>query len=327
MNVDGGWVVGVDGKSVLVKEFIEVLTQYDPVPGSHTGDVDARLAALDSEGVDQRARLPQLDPGAVRLARPRGPRALLPDLQRAHRRGAGAVGQPHLRRRPHQLVGRRGRPPHARRAQGARPEDLPACRCSPGKDEDKRPIDYASTRDGRRVGGHRGVGHPGRRTTSARARRRRRTSSTPSQIGMLQSVAPFRDTFGKYVLGGILDRHPGLQIGCFEGGINWVPSAIQDAQHIAASFRHISNLEIKHDPQDYWDKHMCASFMRRPARARAGRPDRRRPGDVVDRLPAQREHLRLQQRVARRGRRRGRRRDGGGDRRRQRQALPRSWTS
>ena len=36
---------------------------------------------------------------------------------------------------------------------------------------------------------------------------------------------------------GILDRHPGLRIGWFEGGINWVPSAIQDAQHIGASFR------------------------------------------------------------------------------------------
>src|SRR3974390_1723792 len=40
MNVDGGWVLGVDGKSVLVPEFIEVLKQYDPVPGSHTEDVD-----------------------------------------------------------------------------------------------------------------------------------------------------------------------------------------------------------------------------------------------------------------------------------------------
>src|SRR5580692_6360970 len=51
MNVDGGWVLGLDGKSLLVREFIEVLTQYDPVPGSHAGDVDARLAALDSEGI------------------------------------------------------------------------------------------------------------------------------------------------------------------------------------------------------------------------------------------------------------------------------------
>ena len=90
--------------------------------------------------------------------------------------------------------------------------------------------------------------------------------STPNEfnaveIGMLQSVAPFRDLFGKYVFGGILDRHPGLQVGWFEGGINWVPSTIQDAQHIGASFEHLANLEWKLDPQEYWERHMMASFM------------------------------------------------------------------
>ncbi len=58
MNVDGGWVIGVDGKSILVPEFIRVLTQYDPVPGSHAGDVDARLAALDSEGITRELAFP-----------------------------------------------------------------------------------------------------------------------------------------------------------------------------------------------------------------------------------------------------------------------------
>ena len=58
MNVGGGWVIGMDGKSILVPEFIEVLTQYDPVSGSHTGDVDARLAALESEGVSKELAFP-----------------------------------------------------------------------------------------------------------------------------------------------------------------------------------------------------------------------------------------------------------------------------
>jgi predicted TIM-barrel fold metal-dependent hydrolase len=78
---------------------------------------------------------------------------------------------------------------------------------------------------------------------------------------MLVSVSPFRDTFGRYVFGGILDRHPGLRVGWFEAGINWVPSTIQDAQHIAKSFDHMNNLELAHDPQHYWDEHMMASFM------------------------------------------------------------------
>ena len=95
MNVDGGWVLGMDGESILVREFIEVLTQYDPLPGSHTGDVEARLAALDSEGVDRELAFPNavlaLFGWPDREVRER----LLPHLQRAHRRGPGALGRPH----------------------------------------------------------------------------------------------------------------------------------------------------------------------------------------------------------------------------------------
>ena len=46
------------GQSILHPQFLEVLTQYDPLPGSHAGDVDARLAALDSEGVDKELAFP-----------------------------------------------------------------------------------------------------------------------------------------------------------------------------------------------------------------------------------------------------------------------------
>ena len=97
--------------------------------------------------------------------------------------------------------------------------------------------------------------------------------SSPNQfnalsIGMLQSVASFRDTFGKYIFGGILDRHPGLQIGYFEGGINWVPSALQDAEHIAASFRHMADLKVQHEPTYYWEQPHVRLVHGRPAGAR-----------------------------------------------------------
>ena len=114
MNVDGGWVLGVDGQVVLVPEFTAVLTQYDPVSGSHTGDIDARLAAPRLGGHHQGAGFPELRSRPVRMARQGGPRALLPHLQRAHRGGAGAVGPPHLRRGADQLVGCRRGPPDAR---------------------------------------------------------------------------------------------------------------------------------------------------------------------------------------------------------------------
>lgn len=259
MNVDGGWVLGVDGKSILVPEFIEVLTQYDPLPGSHTGDVDARLAALESEGISKE------------LAFPNSILALFGWPDREVRELCFRIYNEHIaeiQERSNQRIFGVGlinwwdadgarRTLEELKALGVRTFLLPL---QPGKDLEKRPIDYASSamtpvweaieEAGLPVSHHIGENPP----------------SSPNQfnalgVGMLQSVAPFRDTFGKYVFGGILDRHPGLRIGWFEGGINWVPSVLQDATHIGASFRHLSNLELQHEPQHYWDNHMMASFM------------------------------------------------------------------
>jgi predicted TIM-barrel fold metal-dependent hydrolase len=259
INVDGGWVLGMNGESVLVKEFIEVLQQYDPLPGSHTGDIEARLAALDSEGVDRE------------LAFPNAVLALFGWPDREVREVCFRIYNEHLAEIQERSGGRTmgvglinwwdpagtKRTVEELKALGLKTFLMPL---SPGKDLDKRPIDFASTAmDGVwqaieeaqvPVTHHIGESPP----------------STPNEfnavgIGMLQSVAPFRDLFGKYVFGGILDRHPGLQVGWFEGGINWVPSTIQDAQHIGASFRHLADHQWKLDPQEYWDQHMMASFM------------------------------------------------------------------
>jgi predicted TIM-barrel fold metal-dependent hydrolase len=259
MNVDGAWVIAMDGKSILVPEFIEVLTQYDPVPGAHASDLDARLAALDSEGVSKELAFPNAvlalfgwPDREVRELCFRIYNEHIAEVQeRSNNRiyGVGLVNwwdAEGARRTVHEL-----------KALGLKTFLMPL---SPGKDVDKRPIDYASlAMDGVweaieeaqvPVSHHIGESPP----------------ATPNEfnaisIGMLQSVAPFRDIFGKYIFGGILDRHPGLRIGWFEGGINWVPSALQDAEHIAASFRHLANWKPQHEPAFYWNEHMCASFM------------------------------------------------------------------
>ena len=259
MNVDGGWVLGANGQSFMVKEFIDVLSQYDPVPGSHTGDIEARLAALDSEGVDRE------------LAFPNAVLALFGWPDRDVRELCFRIYNEHIADLQERSGGRiygvglinwwdadgARRTLEELKALGLRTFLMPL---NPGKDVDKKPIDYASTamdgvwaaieESGVPVSHHIGESPP----------------ATPNEFnavaaGMLQNVAPFRDMFGKYTFGGILDRHLGLRIGWFEGGINWVPSTIQDAQHIAASFQHLADLELQHDPQHYWDEHMYASFM------------------------------------------------------------------
>ena len=262
LNVDGAWAVGMGGQSILHPQFLEVLTQYDPLAGAHAGDIDARLAALDSEGVDKELAFPNSilalfgwPDKEVREVCFRIYNEYIADVQERSGGRIFGVG----------LINWWDADGARRTLEEAKSFGLTTflLPLNPGKDDDKVPIDYASTamddiwsaieESGLPVSHHIGESPP----------------ATPNEfnaveIGMLQSVAPFRDTFGKYVFGGILDRHPNLQIGWFEGGINWVPSVLQDAEHLAASFHHINNLIPAHDPRYYWEHHMMASFMLDP---------------------------------------------------------------
>lgn len=259
VNVDGGWVVAADTNPVLPPGFVEVLTQYDPLAGSHTGDVGARLAALDSEGISRE------------LAFPNAVLALFGWPDREVRELCFRIYNEHIAEVQERSNGRilgvglvnwwdaegTRRTVGELKSLGLKTFLLPLI---PGKDVEKRPIDYASTAmDGvweaiedAQVPVSHHIGESAPATPN---------EFNPLAAGMLQNVAPFRDVFGKYVFGGILDRHPGLRVGWFEGGINWVPATIQDAEHIAASFRHLATLDVQHDPQHYWDAHMYASFM------------------------------------------------------------------
>jgi predicted TIM-barrel fold metal-dependent hydrolase len=80
-------------------------------------------------------------------------------------------------------------------------------------------------------------------------------------VAMMVNIDGFREMFSKYIFGGILDRHPGLRIGWFEGGIAWIPPALQDAEHVLASYQHMLDHPLEHDIQYYWDTHMSASFI------------------------------------------------------------------
>ena len=258
-NVDGAWVVKMGEDMPLHPDFTRVLTQYDPLPGAHAGDVDARLAALDAEGIDRE------------LAFPNAVLALFGWPDREVRETAFRVYNEYMAEVQERSGGRilavglvswwdaagTKRTLEELKSLGLTTFLMPVM---PGRHEDKRPIDIASTEMDEVWGVVEEVGLPVSYHIGESP------PSTPNEfnalpVGMLQSVAPFRDTFAKFVFGGILDRHPGLQVGFFEAGINWVPSALQDADHIGHSFAHLTNLAIEHEPRWYWDNHMCASFI------------------------------------------------------------------
>src|SRR3546814_12989730 len=57
------------------------------------------------------------------------------------------------------------------------------------------------------------------------------------------------------------DRHPRLQTVFAEGGINWGPGALQDAELTYGAHRGIYDIIPKHRPSHYWRHNMYATFQ------------------------------------------------------------------
>jgi predicted TIM-barrel fold metal-dependent hydrolase len=256
---DDAWTIGSGEKAFLPREFTAVLTQYDPLVGSSTRDLEARLSQLEADGVRRE------------LAFPNALLALMgyPDLEM--REVCFRIYNEYLAELQERSSGRFygvgliswWDPDGARRTLkemkelGIRTFWLPL---KPGAGSDGKPIDYngpamAPIWEAVEESGLPVSHHIGEAPLSAPC------ASNAYAVSMVHNAAPFREMFARYVCGGLLDRHKGLRIGWFEGGINWVPGAIQDAQHMYVSFRHMLDFELEHDVRYYWDNHMYSAFM------------------------------------------------------------------
>jgi predicted TIM-barrel fold metal-dependent hydrolase len=256
---DGAWTLAVGGKGFLPREFTAVLMQYDPLAGSSTHDIGARMGELASDGVYRELAFPNAMLGLMGWP-DKGVRELCFRIYNQHIAALQAqsggrfygVGMVNwwdgdgCRRTLREL-----------KDLGLTTFWLPL---KPGTGEDGKPIDYNSPAmypvwEAIEESGLPVAHHIGEAPLASPCR------DNSVLVGMVHNVAPFREMFGRYVFGGILDRHPGLRIGWFEGGINWIPGALQDAEHLYASLRHMADHEIAHEVDYYWRTHMYASFM------------------------------------------------------------------
>jgi len=256
---DGAWNLAVGGKTFLPREFTAVLKQYDPLAGAATNDGEARMRELESDGIHRELAFPNALLGLMGW----------PDKE--VRELCFRIYNRHIAELQEQSNGRfygvgminwwdgEG----ARRTLielkdlGLTTFWLPL---KPGAGDDGKPIDYNSPAmypvwEAIEESGLPVAHHIGEAPLASPCR------DNGILVGMVHNVAPFREMFGRYVFGGILDRHPGLQVGWFEGGINWVPAALQDAEHLYASLQHMADHPIDHDVEHYWRTHMWASFM------------------------------------------------------------------
>jgi predicted TIM-barrel fold metal-dependent hydrolase len=256
---DGAYQVGRKGQSFLPGDFSAVLMQYDDLPGAASTNIEARIQELHEDGVEKELAFPnailalfhypdkELRELAFRIYNEYI--AELQERSNGHFYGAGLINwwDPEGTKRTLAEL----------KSLGLKTFLLPL---NPGKDDDGVPIDYGSTgmkpvwdeieAAGLPVSHHIGETPP----------------KSPCQfnsvvVGMMINIDGFREQFAKYIFSGILDDHPGLRIGWFEGGIAWVPWALQDAEHLVASYQHMFNRPLEHDVRYYWDTHMSASFM------------------------------------------------------------------
>lgn len=257
---DGAYMVGMaPGKTMLPLDFSRVLMQYDDLAGAATTNVQARVEELRSDGVDKELAFPnavlalfhypdkELRERVFRIYNEH--MAEVQEASNGHIYGVGLINwwDPEGARRTLAEV----------KSLGLKTFLMPL---NPGKDNDGNVIDYSGSAmravweeveaAGLPVTHH--IGETGPKTPC---------EINSVIIGMMINVDSFREMFAKYLFGGILDRHPSLRIGWFEGGIAWVPSALQDAEHLLASYQHMFNRTVEHDVRYYWDNHMYASFM------------------------------------------------------------------
>ena len=256
---DGAYLLGSPGQSMVVGDFSAVLMQYDDLAGAATNNVEARVRELAEDGVDKELAFPNAvlalfhhPDHEIRERIFRVYNEHIAEVQErsdGHCYGVGLINwwDPRGARRTLTEL----------KSLGLTTFLMPI---SPGNDGNGQPIDYSSTamsavwdeieESGLPVTHHIGESQP----------------KFPSEVNsvavaMMVNIDSFREMFSKYIFGGILDRHPRLRIGWLEGGIAWVPTALQDAEHVLASYRHMLANQPDRDIRYYWKAHMCASFM------------------------------------------------------------------
>jgi predicted TIM-barrel fold metal-dependent hydrolase len=88
----------------------------------------------------------------------------------------------------------------------------------------------------------------------------------PGGLGTYLAVSfqPFRKLWAFLVFSGILDSHPDLRVVFTEGGISWVPSALDHADRIHREFAGHLEPRLPMPPSHYWATQCYATFMDDP---------------------------------------------------------------
>lgn len=251
----GTYHIGFDGQTMFPEAMVRGFAAHDPMPG--TSQIGPRMKDMDADGIDKE------------IVYPNGMLAMLSYKDLEIREWIYRVYNDYLaelaEQAPDRFYGvpllpnfwdpkRVGDSVAELKAQGFKTIMLPQ---KPGVDLNGEPIIYQNDNmtpmweaiedAGLPVSFHIGEGFVSGRGGFG--------------TGALVQLSPFRQIFGQLVFGGVFDRHPTLDVGFIEAGINWVASTLQDADMVCNAQRDFVDYKIEHPARWYWENRCYASFM------------------------------------------------------------------
>jgi predicted TIM-barrel fold metal-dependent hydrolase len=79
-----------------------------------------------------------------------------------------------------------------------------------------------------------------------------------------RNMSPFRPLLGQLIFSGVFDRFPDLKVVFAEGGIAWTADAIASMDRVFRSYYTILKPKLEHMPSHYWYRNCLATFMDDP---------------------------------------------------------------
>jgi predicted TIM-barrel fold metal-dependent hydrolase len=253
---DGGYQLYVNGRRVTDLTTAEEACVFEGVPGAR--DVGSRLADLDVEGVAAEVLFPQK---FFHLQ-------FVKDLElrewcvRGYNQHLAEVGA----QAPGRLLGvgilpwwDQGLARDALAELGELGFRAIMIPMNPGLDAGGEPVDYTAERmdpfwSAIEASGLPLCFHIGEKfgPTSGRGRT---GSETMRQIGGLRNI------WATITFGGVFERCPDLRVVFAEGGLHWVPGALQEADMIHESYPGLVRPRLPRPPSHYWHTNCYATFM------------------------------------------------------------------
>ncbi|GAA4550589.1 amidohydrolase family protein [Pseudonocardia xishanensis] len=82
--------------------------------------------------------------------------------------------------------------------------------------------------------------------------------------GLMQNFAPYRRLWSLLTFSGILERHPEMKVVFTEGQLHWIPGTLQDADIFSSTFASLYEPKLAHPPSHYFFQNCYATFQEDP---------------------------------------------------------------